>query len=339
MGNRTVLARHQSHVRARRVALRLRVVAGLCIAAMPAHAWAVGQTNTPTPTPAPQISVTPAGLSLGCARSSFDITITNAGAPGSTLQIRSLKLANGYSQGSYGTGFSWDLSHIVLPASLPAGGALTIPVTFSAAGQFDPSRLELRCDSNAANSPHLLLVYYGGGERVCGTETPTPTATATPTPTSNRPRPIARATVYPNPAYSGDIVTLDGMDSSQPFESAQWFDDQGAELAPGLVATFVAPNVTTETTLHFSLILRNFGGSSGDSTSVFVTVLPATCTGDCNEDHSVVVNEAVTMVNIALGEAELSACPLGDRSGDGQIAIDELVVAVQNVLTGCPNLG
>jgi hypothetical protein len=42
------------------------------------------------------------------------------------------------------------------------------------------------------------------------------------------------------------------------------------------------------------------------------------CVGDCNHDRSVTVDEILTMVNIALGNADVSACPVGndgDRVG------------------------
>jgi len=60
------------------------------------------------------------------------------------------------------------------------------------------------------------------------------------------------------------------------------------------------------------------------------------CAGDCDEDGAATIAEVVTMVNIALGNAELSACRFGDRSGDEEITVDEIIVAVHHALTGCP---
>lgn len=168
------------------------------------------------------------------------------------------------------------------------------------------------------------------------TPTLTPTATPTPTPTSARPTPVARATVYPNPAHGGDIVTLDGSASSPPIASAQWFDEHGTALAPGLVGTFVAPDVTVETTLHFQLFLQNYGGSAGASISVSVTVLPPMCTGDCDGDDAVTVAELLTLVNIALGTTDVGPCDAGDGNHDGEITVVDLLAAVTNALDGCP---
>jgi hypothetical protein len=41
------------------------------------------------------------------------------------------------------------------------------------------------------------------------------------------------------------------------------------------------------------------------------------------------------MVNIALGNASTSACPAGDADGNGQITIDEILLATHNALHGC----
>ena len=55
------------------------------------------------------------------------------------------------------------------------------------------------------------------------------------------------------------------------------------------------------------------------------------CTGDCNGDRSVSVNELVYGVNVALGNPGPTLCP-----GFGQtVRIDTLLTAVINALTGC----
>jgi hypothetical protein len=50
----------------------------------------------------------------------------------------------------------------------------------------------------------------------------------------------------------------------------------------------------------------------------------------------VTVDELLTMVNIALGTADVSACTAGDANRDGQVTIDEILAAVNAELTGCP---
>lgn len=59
------------------------------------------------------------------------------------------------------------------------------------------------------------------------------------------------------------------------------------------------------------------------------------CAGDCNNDQQVAVNELVLAVNIALGNAPASQCPSVDRNGDGTVTVSELIQAVNAALNGC----
>jgi hypothetical protein len=129
------------------------------------------------------ISIDPMTISVSC-EATFDITIRSVGPPGTTLVITNLKLANGYSQGEYGQGFTWDSSNIPpLPFTLPSGASLRIPVAYHVVG-FPRSRLELFCDSNASNAPHAFQVYHGWD---CGMSDGTPTPTPAPFPVCTPP--------------------------------------------------------------------------------------------------------------------------------------------------------
>lgn len=65
------------------------------------------------------------------------------------------------------------------------------------------------------------------------------------------------------------------------------------------------------------------------------TVEPGSCTGDCNGDGVVAVNELVLAVNIALGTATVEECAAADADGDGEVTVNELVTAVNLALAGC----
>jgi hypothetical protein len=65
-------------------------------------------------------------------------------------------------------------------------------------------------------------------------------------------------------------------------------------------------------------------------------VLPFACVGDCDANGSVDVDEVVTVVNIALGDMEASACSAGDADHSGTITVDEIIAAVDKGLLGCP---
>ena len=47
------------------------------------------------------------------------------------------------------------------------------------------------------------------------------------------------------------------------------------------------------------------------------------------------IDELITLVNIALGSANISACMAGDSNHDGQISIDEIIRAIDAALNGC----
>lgn len=59
------------------------------------------------------------------------------------------------------------------------------------------------------------------------------------------------------------------------------------------------------------------------------------CAGDCVGNREVTVEQILTMVNIALGNADLSTCRWGDVNEDGQVTVDEVLAAVDNALNGC----
>jgi len=57
------------------------------------------------------------------------------------------------------------------------------------------------------------------------------------------------------------------------------------------------------------------------------------CLGDCNGDGRVVVSELVRLVNVSLGNVELSSCPIAEQPLVPRI--EHLVTAVGNLLDGC----
>lgn len=65
---------------------------------------------------------------------------------------------------------------------------------------------------------------------------------------------------------------------------------------------------------------------------------PPACVGDCDGNGDVTVDKLITMVNIALGNEDVSSCIAGDASGDGMITVDEILAAVTNALNGCPKV-
>jgi hypothetical protein len=95
------------------------------------------------------------GISLGC-EGDGEVTISNSQPDGGEeLTIVALWPGNSYSQGDYGTGFTWDISAIELPLTLAPGERVAFPVHYSASGQSFPSRLTIRMRSTAGESAGL----------------------------------------------------------------------------------------------------------------------------------------------------------------------------------------
>ena len=87
---------------------------------------------------------------------------------------------------------------------------------------------------------------------------------------------------------------------------------------------------------------KNNAGQTGTVPTPSATATPtpvptaAPCAGDCNGDDEVTVNEILSLVNVALGNASVATCEVGDINGDGEITVNEILAAVNNALTGCP---
>lgn len=59
------------------------------------------------------------------------------------------------------------------------------------------------------------------------------------------------------------------------------------------------------------------------------------CTGDCNLDCDVHVDEIVTVIAIALGNRPMRDCVAADSDGDGGVTVNELVRSVLVAIEGC----
>ena len=66
-----------------------------------------------------------------------------------------------------------------------------------------------------------------------------------------------------------------------------------------------------------------------------LVLLAAGCAGDCNGDGAVAINELVSGVSIALGNAAVDACRAMDGDSDSAVSISELIQAVNAALGGC----
>jgi len=104
-------------------------------------------------------------------------------------------------------------------------------------------------------------------------------------------------------------------------------DSLGGTDAKTLTYSVSAPATSTPTATDT--------GIASPTPTPTTTVTPAPCTGDCNSDGVVTVDEILTMVNVAVGNSAISACPPGDSNHDGEITVDEILAAVPKALNGC----
>ena len=159
------------------------------------------------------------------------------------------------------------------------------------------------------------------------TASPTPTSTATPTrtgtPTSSS-TPTDTPTAPPSAAAS---TTATSTATSPPTSPAT---ATASPTAPGIATS--AP--TKSATPPFSATPTATPTPPATPTP---TAMGAPCTGDCNDDHVVTVNELIIGVNITLGSLPVSACPAFENP-EGTVDIAQMIKGVSNALNGCAEM-
>jgi Tol biopolymer transport system component len=135
----------------------------------------------------------------------------------------------------------------------------------------------------------------------------------------------------------GDPITLFAqlVDES---EFAHWSTTSGLPVGAGFedhhngTAT-LSWNTTNGQAGTYLLRAAAFDEGGGEQfQDVTISVLSSSCTGHCNGDQQVTIDELLTAVNIALGSSAPSACPAYDSNA---VAITDLMTAVNNALNGC----
>lgn len=100
---------------------------------------------------------------------------------------------------------------------------------------------------------------------------------------------------------------------------------------------FVPEGQVDDYELTFLLTARE--GGYGDSPEYRLALTnqepPPTCSGDCDGNQRVTVDELVRVVGMALEGTDVAQCPGLDTDDDGATSIAELVTAVANALSSC----
>jgi subtilisin family serine protease len=177
------------------------------------------------------------------------------------------------------------------------------------------------------------------------TDTPTATPTSAPTitPTSTQ-TPTGTPTVTPTctdtptvtPTHTPTITpTFTQTPTDTPTVTPTCTDTPTVTPThtPTITSTFTqTPTATSTSTPSVAAT-----PTATNTASPMPTSTPIPCAGDCGAHRSVDIANLVLLANIALGNADPSACSHGIPPG-ANVDISLIVRAVNNALTGCPTL-
>lgn len=198
----------------------------------------------------------------------------------------------------------------------------------------------IACDVDANGSVSVDEVVQARVSNIQGCpgfELPTPTTTSSPTASPSAtatPSPTASGTATPSPtATSSPTRTTTAVPSATSVPTS----------SPTLTSTTV-PSTTPTPTFAPTLTATAVPTQSPSPIVTEVatpTLTPAapTCSGDCDGNNQVTVDEIVRGVGIALGTLPASACGPFDVNGDHLVTVDEIVRAVGVALSGCATGG
>lgn len=141
------------------------------------------------------------------------------------------------------------------------------------------------------------------------------------------------ASVFLNATGVTLAASISSSDAAIPLTDASAFPDSGTILIDQEQIAYTGKQGNTLT--GASRGANGTVAASHAQGAAVVAAPPAGCVGDCSGDLVVTVDEILTMVNVALGGAPVSACVAGDANGDQLITVDEILTAVNNALNGC----
>ena len=104
----------------------------------------------------------------------------------------------------------------------------------------------------------------------------------------------------------------------------------------------VVGSMLTITPMHpgkARVVVSASDGRGGRDFATAAVDVAVPCSGDCNGDGEVAIDELVVALRAALGASAVDECASADADADGQIAVDELIAAVRRALTGCAAAG
>ena len=253
-----------------------------------------------------------------------------------------------------------------IPTSTRTGIATTtitagVPATATATGGATATHTQGAAATASATAVATSTGTPGGPTTATATQPPTPSATDTPvgptaiptstdTPggpaTATATSQVATATVTDTAAPPGTSTATHTPGSPAPATATHTAGGALTATAtappgtpPPTASRTAAATVTATAGPQGTATATASGGPATTTSTATPTAEPACifpCTGDCNGNCEVAINELILMVNLALSDGDVTGCLAGDPNGDRRVSIDEIVAAVNRALNGCP---
>ena len=182
------------------------------------------------------------------------------------------------------------------------------------------------------------------------TTTPTATASNTPTHTSTVTRTVTptgtfsptttpTATVSNTPTHTSTVTPTATPTATRSPMTTPTSSVTRTPTATLTATASQAPTRTPSATSTHSATSTPSASATGTATptpSATPTAPAPLCVGDCHNSGEVTIDDLVIMINIALEQQPLSACPAADADRSGTATIEEILLAVNNAQQGCP---
>ena len=127
-------------------------------------------------------------------------------------------------------------------------------------------------------------------------------------------------------------VLVQSSQNTDPIPNGPLYTCAFRIAATALPGTYRLDNELALASTPDGATITGIGGAVG---AVTASLIGRACSGDCNSDGAITVDEVIVGVNIALGNRPIDDCLSLDPNGDGMVTIDELITAVSNALNGC----
>jgi CSLREA domain-containing protein len=220
----------------------------------------------------------------------------------------------------------------VAAATTPGTPFPTLPATATHTATPTPSSTASSTATPAQSAtPSATRTPTASASATTTAHTPTATSSATGTATVN---PTATATAAPSASptqTSTPTATVSATGAASPSVTAS---PSATATASGTPATST-PSAPATATGTLSPTASPRTDTPTRPSSPTPTETPRRCPGDCNGDGEVTINELILAVNIALGNRPIDDCRAIDLNADGGATINELIAAVGAALNGC----